>query len=134
MARQLAKPVAQLSNELARAQKDHVSVPEFSRTGIRELDQFASAIVQLSRENEEVTALERRRIEHERDYDILTGLYNRQAFQRVCESLFAKPETLGHAALLMTDLDNLKTINDTYGHDWGGQYPAGHPRCPPLGR
>lgn len=89
VARQLAKPVAQLSKELARAKNDHVSVPEFSRTGIRELDQFASAIVQLSRENEEVTALERRRIEHERDYDILTGLYNRQAFQRVCESLFA---------------------------------------------
>lgn len=129
VARQLAKPVAQLSNELARAQKDHVSVPEFSRTGIRELDQFASAIVQLSRENEEVTALERRRIEHERDYDILTGLYNRQAFQRVCESLFAKPETLGHAALLMTDLDNLKTINDTYGHDWGDQYLRQTGRC-----
>ena len=129
VARQLAKPVAQLSNELARAQKDHVSVPEFSRTGIRELDQFASAIVQLSRENEEATALERRRIEHERDYDILTGLYNRQAFQRVCENLFAKPETLGHAALLMTDLDNLKTINDTYGHDWGDQYLRQTGRC-----
>jgi len=129
VARQLAKPVAQLSNELARAQKDHVSVPEFSRTGIRELDQFASAIVQLSRENEEVTALERRRIEHERDYDILTGLYNRQAFQRVCENLFAKPEALGHAALLMTDLDNLKTINDTYGHDWGDQYLRQTGRC-----
>ena len=129
MARQLAKPVAQLSNELARAQNDHVSVPEFSRTGIRELDQFASAIVQLSRENEEVTALERRRIEHERDYDILTGLYNRQAFQRVCETLFAKPEALGHAALLMTDLDNLKTINDTYGHDWGDQYLRQTGRC-----
>ena len=129
VARQLAKPVAQLSNELARAQKDHVSVPEFSRTGIRELDQFASAIVQLSRENEEATALERRRIEHERDYDILTGLYNRQAFQRVCESLFANPETLGHAALLMTDLDNLKTINDTYGHDWGDQYLRQTGRC-----
>ncbi len=129
VARQLAKPVAQLSNELARAQKDHVSVPEFSRTGIRELDQFASAIVQLSRENEEATALERRRIEHERDYDILTGLYNRQAFQRVCESLFAKPETLGHAALLMTDLDNLKIINDTYGHDWGDQYLRQTGRC-----
>ena len=37
---------------------------------------------------EDVTAttLERMRIEHERDYDILTGLYNRQAFHRVSKS------------------------------------------------
>ena len=73
---------------------------------------------------EDVTAatLERMRIEHERDYDILTGLYNRQAFNRVCEELFAEPARLGVAALLMMDLDNLKHINDTYGHDWGDQY------------
>ena len=122
VAGQLAKPVAQLSAELANAQKNHGSIPDFSRTGIRELDQFAAAIAKLSRENREAMALERRRIEHERDYDILTGLYNRQAFQRVCESLFARPEKLGCAALLMADLDNLKTINDTYGHDWGDQY------------
>ena len=33
-----------------------------------------------------------------------------------CGELFEKPDTLRHAALMMTDLDNLKTINDTYGH------------------
>ena len=73
---------------------------------------------------EDVTAAtqERLRIEHERDYDILTGLYNRQAFQRVCGELFEDPQQLGTAALLMMDLDNLKHINDTYGHDWGDQY------------
>lgn len=73
---------------------------------------------------EDVTAaaLERMRIEHERDYDILTGLYNRQAFNRVCSELFAQPERMGVAALMMMDLDNLKHINDTYGHDWGDQY------------
>ena len=69
-----------------------------------------------------IATLERLRIEHERDYDILTGLYNRQAFQRVCGELFEDPQQLGTAALLMMDLDNLKHINDTYGHDWGDQY------------
>ena len=73
---------------------------------------------------EDVTAavLERKRIEHERDYDTLTGLYRRRAFDRACEALFQQPEKLGCAALLMMDLDNLKQINDTYGHDWGDQY------------
>ena len=73
---------------------------------------------------EDVTAavLERKRIEHERDYDVLTGLYNRQAFNRVCAALFAQPARMGVAALMMMDLDNLKHVNDTYGHDWGDQY------------
>ena len=66
--------------------------------------------------------LERQRIEHERDYDALTGLYNRRAFQRESEALFEHSEVLGHAALLMIDLDNLKRTNDTFGHDWGDAY------------
>ena len=73
---------------------------------------------------EDVTAntLEKLRIEHERDYDTLTDLYNRRAFRRICAEFFCSPEKLGHAALLMFDLDNLKQINDTFGHDWGDEY------------
>lgn len=123
VSRVLAKPVAQLSEELASAQaQGNDRIPQFSRTGIRELDQFAAAITQLTRENLAAAALERIRIEHERDYDILTGLYNRQAFQRVCNELFADSKQLKHAAVVMMDLDNLKHINDTYGHDLGDQY------------
>ena len=73
---------------------------------------------------EDVTAntLEKLRIEHECDYDTLTDLYNRRAFRRICAEFFCSPEKLGHAALLMFDLDNLKQINDTFGHDWGDEY------------
>ena len=80
---------------------------------------------------EDVTSsiLEQQRIERERDYDILTGLYSRQAFNRVCADLFAHPDRLRCAALLMMDLDNLKHINDTYGHDWGDHYIQNTGRC-----
>ena len=73
---------------------------------------------------EDATAntLEKLRIEHECDYDTLTDLYNRRAFRRICAEFFCSPEKLGHAALLMFDLDNLKQINDTFGHDWGDEY------------
>lgn len=38
------------------------------------------------------------------------------------KALFEHSEVLGHAALLMIDLDNLKRTNDTFGHDWGDAY------------
>ena len=229
VSRGLAKPITQLSAEVAAVQDKNSAIPQLSRTGIRELDRFSNAITQLSREildtstkflrimdmasielggyeirddsdkvfvtdnffsmfgmpdidtadmtvvkfealmedivlqkesfglmdggcvftipqengterfvmlritcedkvqvglAEDVTAatVERRRIEHERDYDVLTGLYNRRAFGSQTDALFRTPEKLKHAALLMMDMDNLKHINDTFGHDWGDRY------------
>lgn len=69
-----------------------------------------------------VSALERKRVENERDYDVLTGLLNRRAFYAQVGELFKAPERLGHAALMMYDLDDLKYINDHYGHDCGDKY------------
>lgn len=65
---------------------------------------------------------EMRRLEHDRDHDGLTGLLNRRAFQNMVTKLLGQPQRLGTAALVMLDLDNLKYINDTYGHDYGDQY------------
>lgn len=66
--------------------------------------------------------LEKCRIEFERDYDPLTNLLNRRAFQTALEKLSAQPKYLGIAAMIMMDLDNLKHVNDTYGHDSGDAY------------
>lgn len=81
---------------------------------------------------EDVTqsVMEKERIEHERDYDLLTGLMNRRAFYNRMRSLFeTENEKLKTAALLMMDLDNLKTVNDTYGHDLGDKYIRSAASC-----
>lgn len=68
------------------------------------------------------SVIEKKRIEHERDYDSTTGLLNRSAYYRALEDLFSDREALKTAAFLMIDLDNLKYVNDTYGHDFGDDY------------
>lgn len=66
---------------------------------------------------------EKQVIENERDHDILTGLMNRRAFQRKMRKLFIlETSRLKVAALIMLDLDNLKEVNDKYGHDCGDSY------------
>lgn len=64
---------------------------------------------------------EKHRLQTERDYDSLTRLYNRAAFQKNVEQILEKAD-LKSAALVMFDLDCLKQINDTYGHRYGDLY------------
>ena len=72
----------------------------------------------------DVTAaiMKRRKIEAERDIDLLTGLYNRRGLDTKLSCLFASPDKLGHGAVIMIDADGLKEINDTYGHEMGDVY------------
>lgn len=64
----------------------------------------------------------RRRLESERDIDILTGLLNRSGLERRLKAMFASPDKLGFGALVMIDADGLKQINDKLGHDAGDIY------------
>lgn len=52
---------------------------------------------------------ERNYLENVANIDPLTGLYNRRILERIREC----------SGILMCDIDNFKTINDTYGHDTG---------------
>jgi len=64
------------------------------------------------------------------DYDFLTGLYNRQGFIRESEKFLEEIKkegrlkerrkiTIRFFSLIFIDIDNLKTINDNYGHQVG---------------
>ena len=63
--------------------------------------------------------VEKQQIEFERDYDHLTGLLSRRAFFREMTRIFQTPECLKTAMILMVDLDNLKYVNDAWGHENG---------------
>lgn len=65
--------------------------------------------------------LEKLRIEHERDYDPLTGLRNIVKFREDVNACLGA-RGLGTVAMVMLDLDHFKEINDQYGHDWGDCY------------
>ncbi len=53
-------------------------------------------------------------------HDGLTGLYNRQYFDQLANTELSRLQRYGGTlALAMIDLDQFKTINDTYGHSAG---------------
>lgn len=68
---------------------------------------------------EEVT--EKERLSFESSYDTLTGLLNRNSYPPPVNALIeAAPKDTG--VFIFIDLDRLKILNDTYGHDVGDKY------------
>ncbi|HEX3277084.1 MAG TPA: diguanylate cyclase [Thermoleophilaceae bacterium] len=62
------------------------------------------------------TAKQSAQLRHEATHDSLTGLPNRRAFRSRLEREISVG---GGFALVLCDMDNLKTVNDTRGHDAG---------------
>lgn len=61
---------------------------------------------------------EKVRLTNELDYDALTGLFSNTALKREStRRITEKPNEIG--AMIFIDLDNLKYINDNFGHDVG---------------
>ena len=52
--------------------------------------------------------------------DSLTEIYNRLKFQQILEVEWEKViRNDEKIAIILFDIDNFKTVNDTYGHDFG---------------
>lgn len=67
--------------------------------------------------------VEQLKIKKQRDLDSLTGLLNRLSFkEKVQKFIDEDKEHSKKVAMVMWDLDELKFVNDTYGHDQGDEY------------
>ncbi|MBU1153857.1 diguanylate cyclase [bacterium] len=57
------------------------------------------------------------------EHDTLTGIYNLRYFEQfLAKEISYGREVNGQLSVIMMDLDNLKRVNDTYGHEWGNKY------------
>ncbi|HMD75337.1 MAG TPA: GGDEF domain-containing protein, partial [Steroidobacteraceae bacterium] len=66
--------------------------------------------------------------------DPLTGVANRKAFdERIAQEVARRMHTNGAVTLLIWDIDNFKTINDSYGHRAGDRVLQSVARCFALG-
>ncbi len=73
--------------------------------------------------------VEQLKLEQERDVDILTGLHSRRAIYTMLDKMFEEPEELGFSAIILADADDLKKVNDLYGHEAGDKYLCGVADC-----
>ena len=113
----LQRPIRNLAAEI-RANKATEKL-ELKETGILEIDQMSEALEDLS----DRLLQEQQNLQYERDHDFLTDLYNRRAFgRRIRELLEEKGGGNAIGAYIMMDLDNLKMVNDTFGHEYGDKY------------
>jgi two-component system cell cycle response regulator len=92
----------------------------------RERESTAASLMQRNSELEQNL----KQVEQLAATDPMTGCYNRRAFERIFEQLFAEAyRTRSQLACVMVDLDHFKEINDTLGHAIGDELIRLAARC-----
>ena len=87
--------------------KNNSKIPESGTTEFRYLVRAYNQMYEMYRSSLE-------RLDFKASHDELTGVYNRTGYKSLLESIDIKS-----TYMLLFDIDNFKSINDTYGHETG---------------
>lgn len=79
---------------------------------------LASVVVNFEKENQKICE-EKDKILEISQRDSMTGLYNHKLFYEKLDEELQKCNTDRHLSLVIIDIDNFKSINDTFGHASG---------------
>jgi diguanylate cyclase (GGDEF)-like protein len=90
-----------------------------SRAAAKELDELMEANRRLTEEIRESRNAESEKLVFLKNYDPVTGLFNRQHF---IELLGGRLGAADKGALLLIDIDQFKFISDSYGHGMGDEF------------
>lgn len=113
---QLAVPIVDRGEVVALLNIDNFSSEDaFGLGALRIAEAFAQHVTVVVRQAEQVVALERSAVT-----DALTGLGNREGFDRVFKQELARARRYEHhLSLVLLDLNDFKQVNDRFGHTDG---------------
>lgn len=114
--RKFTQPILALSQQVRAYSLENFA--ELKETGLAEIDDLSDAIRVSHKEMETLANT----LRVERDRDSLTGIGNRNAFNVCMEEYNKTLNQNSSIAMGMFDLNELKFINDNYGHEVGDWY------------
>lgn len=110
------RPIVSLQNIIKNSSPEEAM--KLHRVYIKEIDNLSHTIEMYSKSMADYALRDKMKLEYELEHDLLTNLLNRYSFNQKVNELLENGIT-GVSAMVMWDLDNLKFINDCYGHDVG---------------